>query len=323
MKNPVAIFLITLLFGCGNEQKPSRYEIEGFAQGTTYKIVYYDTRESIRKTEIDSLLKAFDQSCSLYDTTSLISRLNRNETDTVDRYITECERIAREIYETSGGAYDITCQPLIRAYGFLRENKADSINLDSILPLIGHSKIKIENGRLIKADPRIAIDLNSIAQGYSVDLVSEYISNRGLKNFLVEIGGEIYCSGQKNDTALWKVGIDKPIDGNMTAGSDLQTTLTLRDKGLNTSGNYRKFYAEKGHRVNHIIDPRTGNSDSNDMLSATVIAPTTVLADGLATMLMVIGSDKCKEFLLSRKDVEGYIIYHHNDTIQTFSTLKQ
>lgn len=323
MKNFYSILFLSLVFSCGGEQQPQRHEIEGFAQGTTYKIVYYDTKESIRKAEIDSLLLIFDNSCSSYKTMSLISRLNRGETDTVDTYITDCERMAREIYEISEGAYDITCQPLINAYGFLREDKADTVNLDSILPLIGHDKIKIENGRLIKTDPRVAIDLNSIAQGYSVDLVSEYITAKGLKNFLVEIGGEIYASGQKSDTAMWKVGIDKPIDGNMTAGSDLQTTLTLRNKGLNTSGNYRKFYESKGERVNHIIDPRTGNSHSNDMLSATVIAPTTALADGLATMMMVIGSDKCKAFLMSRRDIEGYIIYHQNDSIKIFSTLNQ
>lgn len=323
MKNLYYILFISLIFGCSGEQQPKRYEIEGFAQGTTYKIVYYDTKESVSKAEIDSLLLIFDNSCSSYNTTSLISRLNRGETDTVDTYITDCERMAREIYEISEGAYDITCQPLINAYGFLREDKADTVNLDSILPLVGHDKIKIENGRLIKTDPRVAIDLNSIAQGYSVDLVSEYIAAKGLRNFLVEIGGEIYASGQKSDTAMWKVGIDKPIDGNMTAGNDLQMILTLRDKGLNTSGNYRKFYESKGERINHIIDPRTGNSHSNDMLSATVIAPTTALADGLATMMMVIGSDRCKEFLMSRKDIEGYIIYHKGDTIQTFSTLKQ
>lgn len=323
MKKIYFILVMSLIFSCGGELQPKRYEIEGFAQGTTYKIVYYDTKESIRKAEIDSLLLIFDNSCSSYNTTSLISRLNRGETDTVDTYITDCERMAREIYEISEGAYDITCQPLINAYGFLRENKADTVNLDSILPLVGHDKLKIENGRLIKTDPRVAIDLNSIAQGYSVDLVSEYIAEKGLRNFLVEIGGEIYASGQKSDTAMWKVGVDKPIDGNMTAGNDLQMVLTLRDKGLNTSGNYRKFYESKGERINHIIDPRTGNSHSNDMLSATVIAPTTALADGLATMMMVIGSDRCKEFLMSRKDIEGYIIYHKGDTIQTFSTLKQ
>lgn len=323
MKKLLFILCGFLFLSCNATKEPQRFEMTGFAQGTTYKVIYYDLQETFQKSEIDSLLRAFDKSCSLYDTTSLLSRLNRNETDSVDRYITDCERIARELYEISEGAYDITCAPLIRAYGFLRENKADSIQLDSILPLVGHNKIRIENGKLIKADPRIMIDLNSIAQGYSVDLVSQYMSAKGCENFLVEIGGEIYCRGQKSDTAMWKIGIDKPIDGNMTAGSDLQTTIKLKNKGLNTSGNYRKFYEEGGKRVNHIIDPRTGNSGSNDMLSATVIAPTTALADALATMMMVIGSDKCIEFLQGKKEIEAYLIYHKNDSIKTYSTLTE
>lgn len=311
-----------LLLSCGAEKGLQRFEITGFAQGTTYKVIYYELHEMVQKSEIDSLLRLFDKSCSLYDTTSLLSRLNRNETDSVDRYIADCERIARELYETSEGAYDITCAPLVRAYGFLRENKADHINLDSILPLVGHSKLKIENGRLVKTDPRISMDLNSIAQGYSVDLVSDYIRAKGCENFLVEIGGEVYCRGQKSDTAMWKIGIDKPIDGNMTAGSNLETTIRLKNKGLNTSGNYRKFYEEGGKRVNHIIDPRTGDSGSNDMLSATVIAPTTALADALATMMMVIGSEQSIEYLKKNRDeIEGYLIYHKNDSIKTYSTL--
>lgn len=319
MKKILLILSVIALLSCKSADK--RHEIVGFAQGTTYKIIYYNDSETVKQEEIDSLLKEFDKSCSLFDSTSLICRLNRGETDSVDRYITDCEKIAREIYELSDGAYDITCEPLSRAYGFLREQKTDSVNLDSLLQLVGHDKLKIENGKLIKAKPGMSINLNSIAQGYSVDLVSDYLREKGMRNYLVEIGGEIYCSGVKNDTAVWKIGIDKPIDGNMTAGSDLQIIISLTDKGLNTSGNYRKFFMEGTKRINHILDPRTGDSGSNDMLSATVIAKSAVLSDGFATMMMVIGSEKCKEFLNSRDDIQGYIIYHEGDSIKTFSTL--
>lgn len=318
------IFLVTLIFvGCINSS-PKRYEIAGFAQGTTYKIVYYDNRESISKIEIDSLLSAFEKSCSIFDSTSLISRINRNETDTVDTYISDCEKVARHIYKVSNGAYDITSEPLSEAYGFLRQNAIDSVNVDSILQFVGHDKMKIENGRIIKNDNRLAINLNSIAQGYSVDLVAKYIANKGVVNYLVEIGGEVYCKGVRGDKSLWKVGIDKPIDGNMEAGKELQLVVELTDRGLNTSGNYRKFYKNNnGERINHILDPRTGLSTNNDMLSATIIADNTTIADGYATMLIVLGSEKSIIFLNNNKDIEGYIIYHQNDSIKTYSTIKE
>lgn len=319
-----SIILLALLFVSCTSGGLKRYEITGFAQGTTYKIVYYDNRESVKKAEIDGLLSAFDKSCSLYDSTSLISRINRNETDTVDTYISDCEKVARHIYKISNGAYDITSEPLSEAYGFLRKNAIDSVNVDSILQFVGHDKIRIENGKIIKADSRMAINLNSIAQGYSVDLVAKYIADKGLTNYLVEIGGEVYCKGVKDDQSLWKVGIDKPMDGNMEAGKDLQLIVELTNKGLNTSGNYRKFYKkESGERVNHILDPRTGLSTNNDMLSATIIADNTTIADGYATMLIVIGSEKSIEFLNNNSDIEGYIIYHENDSIKTYSTIKE
>lgn len=317
--------LFVFIFGCGGVSQNKRIELAGFTQGTTYKIVYYSDSIFIEQETIDLILADFSKSCSVYDTASLISRINRNETDRVDRYITDCEKIARELYIASKGAYDITSYPLSKAYGFLRENKEKEINLDSILNLIGHSKINIKDGRIIKGDPRITIDLNSIAQGYSVDLVADYIKNLGITNFLVEIGGEVYCSGTKPDSARWQIGIDRPVDGNMVEGEDLQAIISVKDLGVNTSGNYRKFYVDdKGKRVNHIIDPRTGESSVSDMLSATVMTQSTALADALATMLMVVGSTEAKNYLLENRDrVEGYIIYHENDSILTYSTFKE
>lgn len=299
--------------------------MSGFTQGTTYKIVYYSDSLFIEQESIDLLLARFSRSCSLYDTTSLISRINRNETDSVDQYITDCELVARELYLESDGAYDITSYPLSKAFGFLRENKVNNINIDSLLDIVGHSKIQISDGRIVKSDARVSIDLNSVAQGYSVDLVADYIKNLGINNFLVEIGGEVYCSGCKPDSLLWQIGIDKPIDGNMVEGAELQAVISVKDLGVNTSGNYRKFYIDdKGKRVNHIIDPRTGESSVSDVLSATIMTPSTALADGLATMLIVLGSEDAKRYLDNNRDrVEGYIIYHQDDEILTYSTFKQ
>ncbi len=313
--------MVILNVSCSGEIR--RYQIDGYAQGTTYKVIYYATKEVVSKGEIDSIFAEFNSSCSLYDTNSLISKINRGETDSVDIHIAKCEEVARQLYEASDGAFDITVYPLSRAYGFLKDKKKDSINLDSIMPLIGHDKIRIEDGRIVRAVEGVNINLNSLAQGYSVDLVSNFLIKKSLSSFLVELGGEIYCRGKKPDGELWRVGVDSPNDGNIAPGEDLALIVTLTDKAINTSGNYRNFYKEGDTRFNHIIDPRTGKSSVNDMLSATVVAKSGMLSDGIATMLMVLGSDKSIEFLSKRDDIEGYIIYQKNGEIKNFSTLKK
>ena len=317
----VAIIGIFIFASC--TPKVKRYEFSGFTQGSTYKVVYYSTEASIKQYEINDLLSEFSKSCSLFDSTSLLTKINNNITDSADCHIIACEKLARHIYEVSEGAYDITSAPLSEAYGFLRKKEINSVNVDSILAFVGHDKLSIVDGKVIKKDSRIAMNLNSIAQGYSVDLVSKFIASKGINNYLVEIGGEVYCSGTKDGGKLWRIGIDKPIDGNMIQGVALDTVLTLKDKGLNTSGNYRKFHIkDDGKRVNHILDPRTGLSSSNDMLSATVVADNTAIADGYATMLMVLGSEKSIKFLEESKDITGYIIYNKNNKIEIFSTIK-
>ncbi len=318
----IILIIMAAVFIVSCSPKIVRHEITGYAQGTTYKIIYYSGVESVKKDGIDSLFNAFNLSCSLYDENSLLSRINRGETDSVDIHIIKCEAIAREIYEISEGAYDITSHPLSRAYGFLKEKRDKNLNLDSILQYVGHDKIAIKDGKLIRKNKGVTLNLNSVAQGYSVDLVAEYMKKRGVNNFLIELGGEIYCSGTKENGELWRVGIDKPTDGNIKPGEDLALVITLTNKGINTSGNYRNFYEDGGKRYNHIIDSRTGLSSVNDMVSATVVAESAALSDVLATMLMLLGSEKSKEFLSSRKDIEGYIIYMNNDKIETFSTLK-
>ncbi len=307
-------------FSCAKEIK--RHEIHGYAQGTTYKVVYYNTNNIVAQQDIDSIFTEFNSSCSLYDKNSLISRINRGETDSVDNHIIACEKIARELYTISDGAFDITSYPLTRAYGFLSEERAENINLDSLMQYVGHSKIRIENGRLIRDIEGVSINLNSIAQGYSVDLVAKYLKKRGLNDFLIELGGEIYCSGYKPNNEKWRLGIDRPVDGNITPGEEIALVITVTDKGVNTSGNYRNFYEKGDKRYNHIIDSKSGESSINDMLSATVIAESAALSDGIATMLMILGSEKSIEFLEKRDDIEGYIIYQKENTMKTYTTIK-
>ncbi len=320
MRKFISFALILLLFSSCNDPI-KKYVYDGFAQGTTYHIAYHNTHEVVTQQQIDSVLSRFDKSCSIYDSTSLISAVNSNKTDSIDIHIENCIKAAYGFYAISDGLYDITIKPLTKAYGFIdKKLPQHPIDVDSILNFIGMDKIKIENGKLIKSNPLTEIDLNSIAQGYSVDLLSDLLASKGLADYIVEIGGEIFARGN-NRGALWKVGIERPVDNSFVQGQNIQAILVLEDMGLTTSGNYRKFFnTESGERINHTINPKTGNSSSNDMLSVTVLAQNATIADGYTTTFMVMGKDKSVEYLEANPSIDAMIVYNHNDSIKTYLT---
>lgn len=285
-------------------------KFDGFAQGTTYHIVVKSDRSVDLGGEIDSLLRVVDRSMSLYDAESLLSRLNRNETDSVDGFIARCMDEARRIAEQTGGLYDVTVKPLTSAYGFAGEEAVGRPNVDSLLELVGYRKVSVENGRLVKADGRMQIDLNSIAQGATSDYIAGYIDSLGFSDYLVEVGGEIFSRGTNASGKPWVVGIDRPAEGNFTPGADLQVKIGLSGCGLATSGNYRKFYTDaSGRKIVHTVDPLTGEPVVSNLLSATVVAPTATLADAYGTALMVMGLERSKAFLETLADVEAYLVY--------------
>jgi thiamine biosynthesis lipoprotein len=249
-------------------------------------------------------------SLSLYVDSSILSKVNRNEEVILDTYFTEAFRKSVEITKLTDGAFDITVGPLVKAWGFgpdEHKNMSET-KRDSLLKLIGMDKVKIISGKVVKADPRINLDFNAIAQGYSVDVISKYFDGLGIESYLIEIGGEVRVKGDKGGV-LWRIGIDKPIDNNMLPGNDLQAVISLKDRSLATSGNYRKFYIENGIKYSHTIDPRTGYPANNQLLSATIIADECATADGIATACMVMGKDRTIEFLGSHPEFEAFLVY--------------
>lgn len=317
MRRIILILTLALLFACGRE--PQKKMLDGFALGTTYHIVYYGDKE-ITQYSIDSLLNEFENSCSVYRENSRISKINTNQSDSSDGNITECIRVAGIVNAASGGAYDITIKPLVEAYGFYGNYGHGAVNKDSLREVVGFDKIKVSDGKVVKTDPRVQIDLNSLAKGYSVDLVSRWIAQYGISDFLVEIGGEIYCSGD-NLGKGWRVGIDRPVDGNFTPGAEMSMILTLKNRALATSGNYRRNYTDSlGKRVNHTFDPLTMESVVNNMASVTILAPTVVEADAYATAVMAMGFEKGCAMIEADKTLEALFIYHENDTLKTYST---
>lgn len=283
------ILLATLMCGCGER---SRYiEIKGEALGT---FVQVKCNTALPTQTISNIIQEVDQesknSMSIFSTTSLLSRINNNETDSLDSHITHNIELARRFSELSNGVYDITIKPLTDALGFGKEVAENTVNIDSLLEFVGYELLSINEGRLHKADSRVQIDLNSIAKGYTVDLLAERIEELQISDYMVNIGGEIRCRGLNPTGELWSIAIETPYDGNMAMDS-FEEIVRIANRAVATSGNYRRYYLTKsGQKIAHTIDPKTGRSAVSSLLSATVIAPTCAEADAAATMFMALGA---------------------------------
>lgn len=297
MKWRIGIWVLaTLLLLVGCRREAVYRTVDGVMLGTTLHLSAQTpiaTEELFAAAmDIDSEMK---RSMSVFDKGSLLSRLNRSETDSVDRHIAYNFRLSREISLLSGGAYDVTVGPLVKAWGFAGKAADTSPNLDSLLQFVGGDKVALceREGRLTlwKADPRVELDFNSIAKGYTVDLLAQELRARGVENYLVDIGGEVRCRGVNRQGKPWRIGIERPVDG-APLGESYEMRIALREGALATSGNYRRYFIDPaGRKVAHTIDPRTGESVVSALLSATVVADECARADAMATMLMALGAD--------------------------------
>jgi len=262
------------------------------------------------------LLHEFDLSLSTYIPNSVISRINRNDTTVrTDSNFETMFYTAQDASKHTNGAIDITVGPLVKAWGFAFGNSDHSKlpKVSDYLPYVGFNKIRIVNHKLIKDDPRILIDPNSIAQGQSVDLVAKLLEKNHCRNYMVEIGGEIACKGFNPDGKKWRIGIDKPIDDPSNTNNELQTIVELTDCGITTAGDYRKYYIEGGKKYSHIINPHTGYPVDNNLLSVTIIAPNALTADAYDTPLMVLGVDSALKICKRIPGMECYLIYKDKD----------
>lgn len=288
--------------------------ISGEAQGTTYNITFYSKDGVLNKTEIDSLLYDFDLSLSTYNPYSIVSAINNNDTTIiVDEYFKTVFEKSMEVSSFSDGLFDVTIAPVVNAwgFGFTEKTKVDSATINRLLNNVGFNKVKLVNGQIFKENKDIMLDFNAIAQGYSVDVVSDFMLSKGINDFLVEIGGETRASGKKPKGKPWKVGIDKPLESS--TDRKLNAVVNLDNKSLATSGNYRKFYEENGNKYSHTIDPRKGFPARNNLLSATVIANDCMTADAFATLFMVMGKEKSLEFLEKHKELQLQVYFIYDD----------
>lgn len=306
-------FAIMLIFSC--KKQKNYVKLAGITQGTSFHISYNAVKDEDLKKQIDSILKKFDSSLSIFNKNSIISRINQNDNLVkTDSYFEIAFEKSVEINNNSEGAFDITVSPLVNFWGFgFKKNpkpvKDTTKVIDSLLKLVGMSKVRIENHTFLKEDSRITLDCNAIAQGLSVDIVSEFLESKGIKDYMVEIGGEVRVRGFNEVNEYWNIGIDKPIENSTEFNRELQTVFKLKNKSAATSGNYRKFKEENGQKFTHTINPKTGFPVKSNLLSATIIATDCLSADAYATACMVLGLEKSLELLKKRKELSGIFIY--------------
>ena len=285
---------------------------QGMVFGTFYKITYQHDK-NLQK-EIEAQLKSVNDALSMFDKKSIITAVNNNEQVKLNDMFVNVFKLAQSISEDTDGAFDITVAPLVNAWGFGYKSGAlpTQQDIDSIRAFVGYQKVKLSGMRIQKEDARLTLDCSAIAKGYGTDVVARYFLREGIKNFMVEIGGEIVTHGVNPKRQQWSIGIEKPMEDSLAMKSELQTVLKVDDIAMATSGNYRNFYYKDGKKYAHTIDPKTGFPVQHNILSATVLAKQCAVADAYATAFMVMGLEKSKEVLARHKDLKAYLIYDDN-----------
>ena len=304
-------FLLFLIIGSViiiSQNQPTYRTQQGKIFGTLYTVTYeYNTD---LQPQIVAAMQAVDNSLSPFNKQSIITRVNNNDSVSVNELFTEVFNTAKYIYSETHGTFDPTVAPLVNAWGFGFKKGMDisSATIDSLRMLVGFDCINLDKGRITKADPRIMLDFSAIAKGYGSDCVARVLDSCGIKNYMVEIGGEVVVKGHNKNGNPWGIGITKPIDDSLSVSQELQTVLRLTDCASATSGNYRNFYYKDGVKYAHTIDPRTGYPVQHSLLSATVIADNCMRADALATAFMVLGADSAMAYCERHPEIEGYFI---------------
>lgn len=314
-------FISALLLSSCNQENKAYITNQGKVFGTYYKITYEHPKAKNLQELINSSFEEFNNSLSTFSPTSIISRINQNDkTVLTDDYFNEMFVSAMQISEVSHGAFDITVAPLVNAWGFgtASELPKNKFNVDSILDFVGYQKVNLVDYKIIKEDSRTLLDASAIAKGQACDVIGRVLEKEGCRNFMVEIGGEIFCQGINQNGEKWHIGIDRPAFNSFEIDDDFQAIIAISDVGMATSGNYRQFYVKDGKRYAHTIDPRTGYPVDHNLLSATVLAPSCMVADAYATAFMVLGVEESMQLVNEQKDLECFLIFSDaNETIQT------
>ena len=293
-----------------------KIQIYGLAQGTTYHIIYYANDTMVYKRQVDSILDKIDSSLSLYKSYSLINQFNYSRDGVIpDEHFKKVINKAIEVYRHTDGLFDITVEPLTTAWGFgpvKMTTIPDSTTIKNILPCVNSQLLYWEGRKLKKTKPCVRLDANGIAQGYSVDVMADFFESKDVKNYVIELGGEIRAKGHKYPgNEKMKIGIETP--GYDPEFSLIEKVVWLDKGAITTSGNYRRYYESDGKKITHLLNPKTGYSLQNELISVTVYAKDAITADGYDNALMAMGLKKAIDFVEKRKDMAAHFIYQKND----------
>ena len=306
-------FLVILIVGTIliiRQQHSMPYQqCSGVIFGTTFHVTYqYD--EDLEAEVVDKL-KEVDAALSMFNEQSTISKINNNQAVEPDKMFLDVFQLAQQVSKDTHGAFDITVAPLVNLWGFGFKHAQEPTKhaIDSLRQFVGYQKVSYDGKTIQKQDPRIMLDCSAIAKGYGTDVVARLMDEKGVKNYLVEIGGEVVTRGISEKRVPWKIGVTKPTDDSLHIGNELQTVLNVTDKAMATSGNYRNFDYKGGRKYAHTINPKTGRPVQHNILSATVLCNQCAKADAYATAFMVMGLDKAREVLERNPDLMVYFIY--------------
>ena len=312
-------FTLVMISSCSTlkKSKVSAYKIEGFAQGTSYQITYYAEHAVISSNSINRIFSELDSSLSIYKPYSLINQFNNSEQGILmDEHLYKVVQRSLIIGQESKGIFDISILPIVEAWGFgakKHSNIPTDAEIARALSCSGSEKLRIEGQRLIKTQPCLKIDVNGIAQGYSVDVIASYLESKGINDYLIEIGGEIRVKGRKQPgNQIMRIGIEQPAEN----GNDepvIQKVIELRSGAITTSGNYRKFIENGSKKLSHLMDPMTGRPLNNEMISVTVRSHNAMSADGYDNVLIGMGIERAFAFLKKHKGLDAYFIYRDGD----------
>lgn len=305
----LALLIVGTVLIIRQQQSTPYQKNAGLIFGTTYSVTY-QCDEDLQK-EIEAELKKVDDEFSMFNSQSVVARLNNGEKPELSNDFIDVFKLARQVSEDTNGAFDITVAPLVNAwgFGFKHEQMPTKEQVDSLRQLIGYQYVTLKDKTIEMQKPGMMLDFSAIAKGYGVDVVARLLERHDIKNYMVEIGGEITTRGINPERVPWRIGVNKPNEDALDESHELQTILNVTDKAMATSGNYRNFYVKEGKKYAHTIDPKTGYPVQHTLLSATVLTDRCSKADAYATSFMVLGMDGAKKILERHKELMAYLIF--------------